>query len=374
MELLLENFKYYNNEDKLIDNHCLLIKDAIIQDISKARPENIPTVDMGGNLITPGFVDLQVNGGSEVFFTNAITEETVLQMAKDHLSRGTTSLLPTLVSTSQENILHALKVVRKCMADPATGILGMHLEGPFINPEKKGAHNSKHIKIPTDEQLKEILEAGRGVLKLLTVAPEILTDQQIEMILSYDVKIFAGHSNSTYETAVASFEKGIIGVTHLYNAMSGLTGRQPGLLGAAFNYGVYAGIIVDGHHCNYAAVRLAHRLVGEKLFLVSDATFIGEKNLEMDGITFIHEPGRYVNANGNLAGSNITMADAVRNAVIKADIPLPKALKMASQVPALTMDNLNIGKLEKGRRADIVALTLDDLKVTAVMRNGKFIK
>lgn len=375
MELLLENFRYYDDNDVLIEDHSFLIKNGFIQEIlEKGSGRHTNTVDMQGNLLVPGFVDLQVNGGNDVFFTNSIQEEVLRQMDSDHLKAGTTRMLPTLVSTSPSNILKGIDAVRKYMHNQKSGILGMHLEGPFLDYGKRGAHNPKYVRKPTDKELKSILEAGKGVIRILTIAPELFTDEQLDLIQDYGITIFAGHSNITYASAMTAFSKGVSGVTHLYNAMSQMGSRELGLVGATLDSDVDASIVVDGYHCDYAAVRLAYKLKKEKLFLVSDATFIGVKNLEMDGIQFIHQPGRYVNSEGNLAGSNITMLDAVRNTVRYVGVSLPTAIKMATTIPYRVLKlEKSYGKLAKNYHADILVLSPENLALKKVMRNGLFI-
>lgn len=375
MELLLENFKYYNEHDTLVENHSFLIKNGIIDKIIEGKADNrTASVNLDGNLLTPGFIDLQVNGGAEVFFTHSITQQTLEQMYTDHLKFGTTNMLATLVTTSPSNIIKAIKEVREYINKGKPGIIGMHLEGPFIDYEKRGAHNPSYIRKPTDDELKNILKEGKEVIKIITIAPEVFSDYQIELIKESGITIFAGHSNTSNQSAVSAFDKGIKGVTHLYNAMSQMTSREPGLVGAALSNDVYAGIIVDGLHCNYTNVKLAYKLKRDKLFLVSDATFIGKKNLEMDGIKFIYkpDPGCYVNTDGNLAGSNITMLNAVRNCVYNADIPLPKAIKMATTIPAkiLSVEN-KYGRLKEGCAADLLVLSSDNLELKRIVHLGE---
>ncbi|MFD1631420.1 N-acetylglucosamine-6-phosphate deacetylase [Pseudopedobacter beijingensis] len=375
MGTVLKNFIYFNEQDELITHHSLYMKDGIIKELSSEISIDEKSIDLKGAYLAPAFVDLQLNGGIKVYFSDTITEEVLEQMYLDHLHVGTVNILPTLVTTSLQNILKAIDVVKVYMSKGKPGVLGLHLEGPFLNMEKKGAHNPKHIRKPTDEELKTILDAGDGVIKMMTIAPEQFTDYQLTLIKEKGIIISAGHSNATLEFSKSSFAKGVNCVTHLFNAMSSFGSREPGLVGATLDSDVYAGIIVDGFHCDDTAVRLAYRLKKGRLFLVSDATFIGKEDLEMDGIQFIHQPGRYVNSEGNLAGSNISMYDAMKHSVIKVGIPVYDVFKMASEIPLklLGIDD-RYGKIKTGYFADLVALSKEDLSITHIFRRGEEIR
>lgn len=375
MGIVLKNFTYYNEQDELITNHVLHIQNGIIKELSSEISLDEKSVDLRGAYLAPAFVDLQVNGGVKVYFSNTITDEVLEQMYLDHLSVGTVNILPTLVTTSLENILKAIEVVKTYIAKGKPGVLGLHLEGPFLNMEKRGAHNPKHIRKPTDGELRTILDAGEGIIKMMTIAPEQFTDYQLSLIKEKGVVISAGHSNSTAAFYKKAFDKGIDCVTHLYNAMSPFTGREPGLVGAALDSDVYAGIIIDGFHCDDTSVKLAYRLKKGRLFLVSDATFIGKEDLEMDGIQFIHKLGRYVNSEGNLAGSNISMHDAVKHSISKVGIPACDVFKMAAEIPFQLLGlGGRYGKMQAGYFADLVALSKEDLSITHIFRKGEEIR
>ena len=372
--MLLTNFVYFDN-GRPIKDRAVLVEEGIITAVVSQyeKAGKIENFDLKGNYLVPGFVDLQVNGGADVFFSNNITEEAIGQIYADHLRRGTTCILPTLISSPLPDILKAIEAVKTYMRHKP-GVAGLHLEGPFLNLSKKGAHNPAYIRAPDDGELMQILDAGEGVIKMITVAPELFTDEQIAHILSKDIIISAGHSNITSQQAGKYFSKGVACVTHLFNAMSQFGSREPGLAGAALDADVYAGIIVDGGHCDYAAVRIAHRLKAGRLFLVSDSTFISAKELEMNGIKFIPTKTGFVNAEGNLAGSNITMADAVKNSVNKVGIPLAGAIKMAAEIPLEIIGlSESRGKIKPGFIADLVVLSKKDLSVDRVIKDGKCI-
>jgi N-acetylglucosamine-6-phosphate deacetylase len=374
MKTVLKNFVYFVNGQSVKDKSLIIEGDIITAVLSNQdKDQYAKIIDLEGNYLVPGFVDLQVNGGKDVFFSNEITEETIERIYSNHLKFGTTCILPTLISTSLSNILKAIEVVRAYMQHKQ-GVAGLHIEGPFLNLNKKGAHNPKYIRKPDEEELRSILDAGEGVIKMMTIAPEMFSDEQIKMIGSRNITISAGHSNVSSRLAKIYFSKGINCVTHLFNAMSQFDSREPGLVGATLDSDVYAGIIVDGVHCDYTSVRIAHKLKKGRLFLVSDSTLIGIKSLEMDGIKFIYSGTGFVNSQGNLAGSNITMSDAVRNCVNNVGISLADAIKMASEIPLEVIGlSGNRGKIEPGYKADIAILSKDNLRVREVIANGEYL-
>ncbi len=374
MKIHFENFIYFDNGQPVQDQSLIIDGDIITGVFPNPDVgQDAKTVDLGGNYLVPGFVDLQVNGGVEDFFSNDITEETIGRIYKSHLRFGTTCILPTLISTSHSDILKAIEVVRAYMQHKQ-GVAGIHIEGPYINLDKKGAHNPKYIRKPCDEELRSILEAGEGVIKMMTIAPEMFSDEQIKMIKSRNIIISAGHSNISAQQAKICFSKGITCITHLFNAMSQFDSREPGLVGATLDSDVYAGIIVDGVHSDYTSVRIAYKLKKGRLFLVSDSTFIGTQNLEMDGIKFIYSGTGFINSQGNLAGSNITMSDAVKNCVNNVGISLADAIKMASEIPLEVIGlSGSRGKIEPGYKADMVILSKDNLCVCAAIANGEYL-
>ncbi len=332
-------------------------------------------LDAKGLLVVPGFIDLQVNGGSSVFLTHDISVDTLHQMYNDHLMKGTTRMLPTIVTTSARNIQQAIEVVKTYMQAGNTGIAGLHIEGPFISYERKGAHNPKHIRLPDNRELAAIIRNGAGIVKKITVAPECCTLKQVAMLHEAGIMVSAGHTAITDDAVRPYFDAGIQCITHLYNAMSPFTGKEAGLTGATLDADVYASIIADGYHCSMTALRIAHRLKKGKLFLVSDATFIGEEDLQMDGIAFLHRKGVYYNKEGALAGSNITMHDAVRVAILQGGIGLPDVIEMATEIPAKVLqENHRYGRIESGYAADFNLLQADTLALQATVVNGKVVR
>ena len=289
-----------------------------------------------------GLFDSHINGGEKYHFTQNADEETIADIYQASLATGTGYVLPTLITSPQDNILKGIEAIRNYQEKhPGSGVLGMHLEGPFLNPVKRGAHLANYVRKPSNADLEEIISHGKNVIKLITIAPEMFTEDQIQMLMESGITVSAGHSNATYAEATKAFSQGIHLVTHLYNAMSAFAHREPGLVGATFdNPAVYAPIIIDGVHCDFAAARVAYKIKKDKLFLISDALFLGEKVTEFRWAEFdaYLKNGRYTNSDGNLAGATISIGDAVRNAVKIVGVPLQEAIEMATSRPAKALN------------------------------------
>lgn len=349
--------------DEILKDTVVIVENGIIQSLQKEVPENIKKVDFNGSNIAAGFIDIQLNGGEEFHFSQRPTEETIHDLYESSLKYGTTHLLPCLISSSHENILQGIEATKNYRAKYNNGVLGMHLEGPFINPLKRGAHLTEYVRKPTSAELEEIIRYGKDVIKVITIAPECFTDEQIEMLVASGIVVSVGHSNSTYKQAQYYFSKGIKLVTHLFNAMTQFGHREPGLVGAVLeNETVYTPIILDGAHCDYAAARLAYKLKKDKLMLISDALFLGKKKQQFRWNGFEAElvDGFYRNAEGNLAGATISMADAVRNAVLYLNVPVSEAIKMVTcrVASAIKMDG-QVGKIKVGFPSSFVKFSND---------------
>ncbi|WP_262915062.1 N-acetylglucosamine-6-phosphate deacetylase [Niabella ginsengisoli] len=237
----------------------IVIENNKILEVSNEIPDNANIIDAGGKNIAPTFIDIQPNGGYDLYFSKEVSEAALEDMYQASLDHGTGYILPTLISSDFETILKAIDVV-KSFKQKQPGVLGMHLEGPFINVKKRGAHPAHIIRKPTDDELREIIRLGKDVIKIITIAPEVFTDAQLQMLLDSGIIISIGHTDINYEQAQFYFSKGITLVTHLYNAMNQMGHRECGLVGATFdNKEVYAPIILDGGHCHYAAARIAYQ-------------------------------------------------------------------------------------------------------------------
>lgn len=340
---------------------------------SPADNESGITIDLAGDYLIPGLIDLQLYGGSTLFLNDQPTPETVRHIYDSHARNGTTTLLPTIHSTSLDIMQQSMAAVQVVRAENPFGVPGIHIEGPYFNPIKRGAHSMAYVRTPAEGELETLFSTNADVIRILTLAPEILTAEQVNTIKERkhaNTLLSLGHSNATYQQATKAFNEGFPLATHLYNAMRGFESREPGVVGAVFDHpGVRASIIADSYHCNPTTIRIAYRLLGERLFLISDALFANPPRPTFElGQFIVHfepdtkgpgldGPGRYVNNEGNLAGSAITLIDCVKIAVEQAGIPLTNALRMASVIPAeiIGMGD-QLGKIQPDYVANLVRL------------------
>jgi N-acetylglucosamine-6-phosphate deacetylase len=354
-------------------HRAILVENGVVQAVTATDvlPE-CERIEIG--MLAPGFVDVQVNGGGGVMFNDAPDVATLRLIAGAHARLGTTAILPTLISSDAATRSHALNAVREAIAACVPGIAGLHLEGPFLAPSRRGIHPARAITALSDNDITE-LNAGFPAPMLITLAPETVPIAAIRALCAAGRIVFAGHSEANFAEANAGFDAGISGTTHLYNAMSQLTGRAPGLVGATLLRG-HAGIIVDLLHVDAASIRIAHQIMGaERLFLVSDAmatTGSNTTSFAIDGNTITLHHGKLCDAHGTLAGAHLCMAEAVRNAVHHIGITPADALRMATHTPAEAMGLSRHGRIAPDCRADFVELG-DDLAVLRVWQNGEVI-
>lgn len=328
--------------------------------ISNIRSGTAEAANRTADHLAAGFIDTHINGGDQFHFTQNPSAEGVQDIDQSCRALGTAYTLPSLITSPMENIrkgIAAVKAYRETF--PESGVLGMHLEGPYLNPVKRGAHILSYIRKPETAELKELILEGKDVIRLLTIAPELFSTDQIRLLLDSGITISAGHSNATYQQAAEAFELGIKLVTHLYNAMSPMLHRSPGLVGAAFDHpAVYAPIILDGQHCDFAAARIAYQQKKDTLFLISDALFTGRKvkSFQWESFDATLKNDQYLNSEGNLAGAAISLGEAVYNAVHEVGIPLQEAIEMATIRPAKAIgtDRIN-GKIAVGYPAVFTA-------------------
>ncbi len=350
--------------EHFLDGHAVLVDGARILDVvpAAAVPAGHPRRDLGGGLLAPGFIDAQVNGGGGVLFNEVRTAEGAAAIARTHARHGSTGLLPTLITDRPERQAEAVAAIRAAVAERVPGVLGIHLEGPFLAPSRKGAHDPALIRPMGDADVDALLGTALGTV-LLTVAAENAAPRQIRRLTDGGVIVSLGHSDASYEVAAAAADAGARGVTHLFNAMSPLGHRAPGLVGAALDRGeLWAGIIADGHHADPAALRIALRAKQGpgRLYLVSDAMPPAGSpgdTFALQGRAVTRRDGKLLLADGTLAGSDLTMDRAVRFAVDQLRQPLAEALRMASLYPAefLRLDGTR-GRIAPGFRADMVLL------------------
>jgi N-acetylglucosamine-6-phosphate deacetylase len=373
----LINGRIYTGHD-VLDNHAVVIADGKIERVCLAAelPANMETRDLDGASLAPGFIDLQLNGCGGVQFNDsldAISVKTLEIMQKANEKSGCTSYLPTLITCSDDYMKHGINVMRDYLKKYPHQALGLHLEGPYLSPLKKGTHNPAFIRKP-DSAMIDYLCANADVITKVTLAPEMAEDKYIRQLRDAGIIVSGGHSNATYEEARKGFAAGITFTTHLFNAMPAITGRQPGLVSAIFDTPeVYTGIIVDGHHVAWANVRNAKKLKGDKLVLVTDATAPAGADIQefiFAGKTIYYRDGLCVDENGVLSGSALTMIEAVQNSVEHVGIALDEALRMATlyAARAIGVESL-LGSIEAGKVANLTAFT-HDFKITKTIVNG----
>jgi N-acetylglucosamine-6-phosphate deacetylase len=312
-------------------------------------------------ILAPGFIDIQVNGGGGVLLNDLPTVAGVRRIVEAHRGAGTTGCLPTLITDKSEVIERLAAVAQACLQIP--GVLGFHLEGPALNRSRKGIHPESEIRLPNPRDLAAIKSFGVCGRSIVTLAPEIVPAFLIEEFIGAGLLVSAGHSDATAGEMELATNRGVSGVTHLFNAMSQLNAREPGLVGAALQDDrLFTGIICDGVHVDRTSLRVAFRCKGrDRLMLITDAMpLIGTRDLEflLHGTRISLHENRLTSPNGTLAGAHLTMIEAVRNAVALLEIPLVDALMMASRTPArfLGLDS-ELGLIEPGYRADLVAFT-----------------
>jgi N-acetylglucosamine-6-phosphate deacetylase len=327
-------------------------------------------IDLEGSMLVPGFVDLQVNGGGDVLLNDSPDAATMARIADAHLRFGTTSLLPTLISDRPDKAASAIAALNE---NEIPGVIGLHLEGPFLSPERKGVHDAAMFR-PMDEEAFALVCSLRRGQMLLTVAPEIVPPGDISRLTAAGVILCAGHSAATYEQVRAALDAGLAGFTHLFNAMSPLESRAPGMVGAALeDQRAWCGVIVDNHHVHPAALKIAiaAKPTGTILLVTDAMPPVGgvKDSFVFNGERITCRDGRCSTEN-TLAGSALDMATAVRNTVRDLGVDVAEACRMASLYPAraLGLDH-QIGQIAPGFRADLVALN-DGLEVERVWRSG----
>lgn len=341
--------------DVFLKEHAVLVEDGSIIDVLPVieLDEGFTLEHFPGSILAPAFIDLQIYGAYEKLFA-VHPSPASLQLLNNYCNEGGAAFCMPTVATNEPSVFYrCIDAVREYWKLGGQGILGLHIEGPWINKLKRGAHIESLIHSPTKEEAEALLKYGKGVIKIITLAPEVCSKEVIDIIRSYDVKIFAGHSNASYEEAMQSFDKGIAAITHLYNAMSALQHRNPGLVGAVFNHSrVMASIIPDGHHVDYAALTIAKKMMGPRLFAITDAV-----TTTTEGYYQHYPDGDKYAADGILSGSALTMYKALQNLVNHCGIELGEALRMCSLYPAQVMNiDDKLGRIAKGYKAKMTLL------------------
>lgn len=332
-------------------------------------------VDLAGGWLMPGFIDAQVNGGGGALFNNQTDVDALRTMVAGHRKYGTTGMLPTLISDDVEVMARAVQATREAIAAKLPGVLGIHLEGPYIAPARKGTHDAGKFRVPDADEVRMATSLDNGVT-LITLAPERVPVQTIQQMVANGAIVAAGHTAGTYDEIRAGLDAGVTCFTHLYNAMSPLQGRDPGAVGAALeDADSWCGVIVDGVHVHPASLRVALAAKPRgKVFLVTDAMpMVGSDNpaFELYGEVITAVDGVVRNAAGSLAGSALDMVTAVRNTVNLLGLPLAEASRMASTYPAQFLGLADrYGHIAVGYQADFVWLD-QDMQVQATWISGQ---
>jgi N-acetylglucosamine-6-phosphate deacetylase len=368
--------------DHVFDGAVMRERTAVVMDGARIL-DLVPTTDLPrtmsirampeGAWLAPGFIDVQVNGGGDVLFNDQPSAQAARTIAAAHRRRGTTGLLPTLISDSAEKMRRALEAVN-ALVSSEPGILGLHLEGPYLSPEKPGVHDRRQLRQPSPDELAMLTAPRDGVL-LVTLAPEIVPAGFIAQLVASGIRVSLGHSMASYQQTRAAMAEGLTGFTHLFNAMRPLSSREGGPIAQALESpDAWYGLIVDGVHVDPAMLRLALRGLGHPI-LVSDAMPpVGghRSSFSLHGDTITARDGYCVRDDGTLAGTVLDMAAAVRNCVHLLGVPLPEALRFASTHPATFLGlGQTLGRLAPGYRADLVAFDATDMTVVATWVAGQ---
>ena len=378
MKQAITGSKLFNGID-FIEHKALLIDDQHIAGIvnEDAIPTDFQVKKLDGGILSPGFIDLQVNGGGGKLFNNSPDKESLNTIISAHQYFGTTSIMPTVISDS-------LNILQKCTdtisneIDNNHSLLGIHIEGPFFNVKYRGVHQKQYINTINASYL-NLFETLDKFPVMLTLAPECISIKQLKHLKSLGFKILAGHTDANYDQLEEAVKYGLDGFTHLFNAMGQISAREPGVVGSAFDFDeTSASIIVDLHHVHPSLINLSFKQKPKgKLFFVSDSMATinhGEPSFELYDEVVSESNGRIINSEGKLAGSSITQIDAIKNAYQKCSIPLESAISMATLYPAEYIGVSDyIGQLKKGYRADLAHFD-SNFHVQNVWLAGKQIK
>jgi N-acetylglucosamine-6-phosphate deacetylase len=363
--IAITNCSYYK-ADEILKNQTILIQDELISSIGDIDvPSGFEIVDAAGMLVSPGFMDLQIYGSGGNLFSAYPTVETLRQMDLDLIGKGTTAFLACLATNSIDVFYQAIEAA-KAYRKEAKAFMGLHLEGPYLNPKRLGAHPAAYIKKATLAEVKGLLEAAEGMVKMMTLAAELQEPQVIAYLLEQGVVLSLGHSDANFEQATYAYNNGFTTTTHLFNAMPSIHHRAPNLPVALFSHPTaMASIISDGQHVNFEVVKMSSKLLNERLFLITDAVTactIGPYKHRLEG-------DKYVTEDGTLSGSNISLLQAVQNCINHCGIKKELALKMASTYPAQVIKRHDLGELAVGKQATLLILS-DELALKKVFVAG----
>lgn len=340
--------KEWLNDFSLVSENNQILE--LVPTVSLSKEEQLDTVVHP--YIVPAFIDIQIYGAGGKLFSVYPETDALYRLQEYCRTGGAFHFAPTVATNTKEVFFKAIDAVKEYWQQGGTGCLGLHLEGPWMNPVKRGAHIEAFIHSPSMPEVKELLDYGAGIIKIITLAPEVCSEEIIRYIQSRGIVVSAGHSNASYATATAAFDNGITTATHLFNAMSALQHREPGMVGAIFNHPtVKSSIVPDGYHVDFAAIRIAKTMMKERLFVITDAV-----TEAADGPYQHYKKGDKFESNGILSGSALTMIKSVKNLIQYCDIELGEAIRMCSLYPAQVLGLQGLGAIEKGKEANFILL------------------
>jgi len=342
-----------------IRDKSIAIEDGRVKSIFSA--DGISTKN---GFLCAGFIDLQLYGGGGKLFSNQATTECIRSTFEEHIKTGTVAFQITLNCSPKNTMSQAIQA---CKNYQGKGLVGLHLEGPFFNPVRRGAHQEAFVQKPDLAFIESLIAETDGLPTYLTIAPEMFESSVLNRLIESPIMVSIGHSEASFDQAIGAIDKGISRITHLFNAMSQWQSRALGIVGASFSSNAWTSIIVDGLHCDFESVKLAKKLKGDRLFLITDAV-----TNDVSGPYFFSQTnGRFTNDAGTLSGSSLTMQEAVQNCVEKANISLEEAIRMATIYPAQVANlDQDLGSIEVGKRACFIHFS-DDLAIQQVWYDGE---
>lgn len=378
--MILKNGKIFDGEKFIKETVVVLENDKIKKilcenELTDEILKDEKVLDLEGKILSPGFIDLQLNGCGGVLFNDAITRETLEIMNETNKKYGCTSFLPTLITSPDEKIEEALNLIKNMQDKENIGVLGLHIEGPYISLEKKGIHRPEYVRVLSDEIIDKIADAGYDVTKIMTIAPEKGKVEHLKKLRQSGIKLNMGHTNANYDECVDKKEY-FDGATHLYNAMSQLQSRNPGAVGFVMNDDkVMAGIIVDGYHMTFSAVEIAKKIMKDRLYLVTDA--VSPAGIDtmtefmFEGNCVFYKDKKCQSAEGTLGGSALVMIEGIENLVKKVHLTIEEALKMATSLPAKAISvEDRYGYIKEGYVADLTFFD-EKYKVKGTVAKGQ---
>ncbi|MCC8408333.1 N-acetylglucosamine-6-phosphate deacetylase [Mucilaginibacter sp. UR6-1] len=369
MVTALHNLQLITN-GTIVSGKAILIEGNVIKAVTDAGqlPAGIKSIDLNGAYAAPGLIDLQIYGAGTKLFGGNPSVEALAEMEDVLLKQGTTGFLATIATNSDEVVLQGIDAAKQYMPHAKGNFLGLHLEGPYLNPKRKGAHPESFIKKAVLTELKSWVERGEGIIKMITIAPELQDAEVVEYLALQNIIISAGHTDATYDQALQFLNNPVKAATHLFNAMPQMHHREPGIIPAIFEKRPYTSIVADGIHVSFPMIALAKRELGEKLFFITDAVTVANEGAYQHQL----KDGRFVMPDGTLSGSALTMLKAVENGVKKIGISLPEAINMASLYPAQLASLTKKGKIEAGYFADLIIFN-DSFAIATTVLQGEIV-